>query len=70
MCVSGIEARYVVKLLERNLDIGLAEEDIEDALSNAFAEPGPAVHRALLRHGDLGIVAQLARWHALDGNGS
>jgi len=35
-------------------------------LANAFAEPVAAIRRAVLRHGDLGIVAQLARWHALD----
>lgn len=64
--VSGIEAGYVVKLLQGELDIGLEDEIIEAALSSAFAEPQPAVHRALLRHRDLGIVAQLARWHALD----
>src|SRR5262249_44406826 len=60
------EAGYAVRLLLRELRIGLREAQVEEALAAAFERPLHSVRRAYVLRGDLGEVAQLARAGALD----
>jgi DNA ligase 1 len=59
--LGGLEARFVVKLLGRELRIGLKEAQVEEALARAFGRPLDAIRRANLLRGDIGEVARLAR---------
>lgn len=59
--LSALEAQYVVRLLGGELQIGVDEALIEEALAAAFSQPLDAVRRATALRGDIGEVATLAR---------
>jgi DNA ligase-1 len=59
--LGGLEARFIVKLLGRELRIGLKEAQVEEALAKTFGRPLTAIRRANLLRGDIGDVAQMAR---------
>jgi DNA ligase-1 len=59
--LSALEAQYVVRLLGGELQIGVDEALIEEALATAFSQPLDAVRRAAALRGDIGEVAALAR---------
>ena len=59
--LSALEAQYVVQLLGGELQIGVDEALIEEALAAAFFQPLDAVRRAAALGGDIGEVATLAR---------
>ena len=59
--LSALEAQYAVQLLCRDLQIGVDEALIEEALAAAFSQPLDAVRRAVALRGDIGEVATLAR---------
>ncbi|HEV8434531.1 MAG TPA: hypothetical protein VGR95_14035, partial [Thermoanaerobaculia bacterium] len=60
-------ARYVVKILTRELRIGLVEGLVESSIAKAFGRPLDAVRRANMFTGDIGAAALLAKSDALDG---
>jgi DNA ligase-1 len=59
-------ARYVVKILTRELRIGLVEGLVESSIAKAFGRSLDAVRRANMFTGDIGAAALLARSDALD----
>jgi DNA ligase-1 len=59
-------ARYIVKMLQSELRIGLQEGLVESAIAKAFGRPVDAVRRANMFTGDIGATALLARSGALD----
>ena len=59
------EARYVAKILQRDLRIGLREGLLEDAVAEAFGVPAADVRRGAMLLGDIGAAAVLARSGAL-----
>lgn len=59
-------ARYVVKILQNELRIGLQEGLVESAIARAFDRELGAVRRANMLTGDIGAVALLARSGTLD----
>lgn len=59
-------ARYVVKILTRELRIGLVEGLVESSIAKAFGRPLDAVRRANMFTGDIGAAALLAKSDALD----
>jgi DNA ligase-1 len=59
-------ARYVVKILTRELRIGLVEGLVEASIAKAFGRPLDTVRRANMFTGDIGAAALLARSDALD----
>lgn len=59
-------ARYVVKVLTRELRIGLVEGLVESSIAKAFGRPLDAVRRANMFTGDIGATALLAKSDALD----
>ena len=63
--LSGIEARYVVRITDGGLDIGVDQPLVEEALAHAFNEPIDLVRDAVARDHDIGAVAERARLHAL-----
>jgi DNA ligase-1 len=58
-------ARYIVKILTRELRIGLVEGLVESSIAKAFGRPLEAVRRANMFTGDIGAAALLARSDAL-----
>jgi DNA ligase-1 len=58
-------ARYVVKILTRELRIGLVEGLVEASIARAFERPLDAVRRANMFTGDIGATALLAKSDAL-----
>ncbi|HMG75932.1 MAG TPA: ATP-dependent DNA ligase [Pyrinomonadaceae bacterium] len=56
-----LEAKYLVKLLSRDLRIGLREGLVEDAIARAFKQPLAAVSLANMLRGDIGEAAVRAR---------
>jgi DNA ligase-1 len=58
--------RFVVKILLRELRIGLQEGLVEAAIAKAFGRKLDAVRRANMFTGDIGTAALLARSDALD----
>ncbi|HYC59799.1 MAG TPA: ATP-dependent DNA ligase [Thermoanaerobaculia bacterium] len=63
--VSAQGARYVVKILTRELRIGLVEGLVEAAIAKAFGRKLDAVRQANMFTGDIGATALLARSDAL-----
>ena len=59
-------ARYIVKILTRELRIGLVEGLVESSVAKAFGRPLDAVRRANMFTGDIGAAALLAKSDALD----
>jgi DNA ligase-1 len=59
-------ARYVVKILTRELRVGLVEGLVESSIAKAFGRPLADVRRANMLTGDIGATALLARSDALD----
>jgi DNA ligase-1 len=64
--LSALEARYLVKLLCGEMDLGVTDGLIEEALAGAFSLPLDAVRRTTAARGDIGETATLARGRALD----
>ncbi len=67
--VSGQEARYIVKILQSELRIGLQEGLVESSIGRAFDQPLAAVRQANMFTGDIGAAALLARAGTLDSAG-
>lgn len=59
--VSGQEARFIVKILQNELRIGLQEGLVEAAVAKAFGRKLVEVRRANMFTGDIGTAALLAR---------
>jgi len=59
-------ARFVVKILQSELRIGLVEGLVESAIAKAFGRPLDAVRRANMFTGDIGAAALLARSDSLE----
>jgi DNA ligase-1 len=59
-------ARYVVKILTRELRIGLVEGLVESSIGKAFGRKLDAVRRANMFTGDIGATALLAKSDALE----
>jgi DNA ligase-1 len=59
-------ARYVVKILTRELRIGLVEGLVESSIAKAFGRKLDAVRQANMFTGDIGATALLARSDALE----
>ena len=64
--LSAFEARYLVKLLCEQMDLGVTDALIEEALAGAFSLPLDAVRRTNAVRGDIGETATLARRRVLD----
>lgn len=59
-------ARYIVKILQSELRIGLVEGLVESSIAKAFGRGVAAVRRANMFTGDIGTTALLARADALE----
>jgi DNA ligase-1 len=59
-------ARYVVKILQSELRIGLVEGLVESSIAKAFGRTLAAVRRANMLTGDIGATALLAKSDALE----
>src|SRR5215213_9085835 len=59
-------ARYVVKILTRELRIGLVEGLVESSIAKAFGRKLASVRQANMFTGDIGATALLARSDALE----
>ncbi|MDX1418434.1 MAG: ATP-dependent DNA ligase [Rubricoccaceae bacterium] len=59
--LSGVETKYVIKLLSGDLRIGVKQGGVENAIARGFGHPIGAVQRATMLTGDLGETARLAR---------
>jgi ATP-dependent DNA ligase len=64
--VNAQGARYVVKILTRELRIGLVEGLVEAAVAKAFGRKLAAVRQSNMFTGDIGATALLARSDALE----
>jgi len=58
---TALEAKYLVKILARDLRIGLREGLVEDAIARAFDQPLQRVSAANMLLGDIGETAVRAR---------
>src|SRR5688572_29982039 len=63
--VNAQGARYIVKILTRELRIGLVEGLVESAIAKAFGRTLDAVRQANMFTGDIGATALLAKSDAL-----
>ncbi|HEY1765663.1 MAG TPA: ATP-dependent DNA ligase [Opitutaceae bacterium] len=64
--LSGLEAKYLIKVISGDLRIGLKEGLVEDAVAFASSAPASAVREANMLSGDLGAVMRAARAGTLD----
>jgi DNA ligase-1 len=64
--VNAQGARYVVKILNREMRIGLVEGLVESAIAKAFGRKLAAVRQSNMFTGDIGATALLARGDALE----
>ncbi|MFL6245471.1 MAG: ATP-dependent DNA ligase [Thermoanaerobaculia bacterium] len=64
--VNAQGARFVVKILTRELRIGLVEGLVESAIAKAFGRKLAAVRQSNMFTGDIGATALLARGDALE----
>ena len=64
--VNAQGARYIVKILTRELRIGLVEGLVESAIAKAFGRKLAAVRQSNMFTGDIGATALLARSDALE----
>lgn len=60
-CLSGVEAKFFVKIVTGDLRIGLKEGLVEEAIAAATAQSVDTVRDANLICGDLGLVLRAAR---------
>ena len=67
--VNAQGARYIVKILTRELRIGLVEGLVESSIAKAFGRKLAAVRQANMFTGDIGATALLAKSDALDSAG-
>jgi ATP-dependent DNA ligase len=63
---TALEAKYLVKILARDLRIGLREGLVEDSIARAFDQPLQRVSEANMLLGDIGETAVRARAGALE----
>jgi DNA ligase-1 len=63
---TGLEAKYVVKIMTGDLRIGLKESLVEEAIARAYGGTLPEVQRANMLVGDIGEALRLASRGALD----
>jgi DNA ligase-1 len=63
---TGVEAKYVIKIISGDLRIGLRESLVEEAIAKAFDENVKAVQRANMLLGDIRDALRLAADHKLD----
>jgi DNA ligase-1 len=59
--LSALEAKYIIKLLQNDLRIGLKEGAVEDAIARTAGESVDAIQYANMLTGDIGEAALLAR---------
>ncbi|MGZ7032193.1 MAG: ATP-dependent DNA ligase, partial [Thermoanaerobaculia bacterium] len=59
-------ARFIVKILQSEVRIGLQEGLVESAIARAFGRKGAAVRQANMFTGDIGATALLAKSDALE----
>lgn len=64
--LSGLEAKYLIKVMSGDLRIGLREGLVEDAVAFATTMPPAAIREANMLSGDLGAVVRAARAGNLD----
>jgi DNA ligase 1 len=64
--VNAQGARYVVKILTREMRIGMVEGLVESAIAKAFGRKLAAVRQSNMFTGDIGATALLARGDALE----
>ncbi len=59
--LSGLEARYIVRIVQGRLRLGVGDATIMDALAEAFGgkEARPVIERAYTLRADLGLVGRL-----------
>lgn len=60
-CKNSLEAKYLSRLLLREMRIGVGEGTVRDAISSEFEIPVNEVERALMVTNDTGKVAKIAR---------
>src|SRR2546423_5383087 len=58
--LSGLEAKYFIKIATGELRIGLRESLVEEAIAQAFDQPLPLVQRANMLTGDISETLRLA----------
>src|SRR2546423_1622111 len=58
--LSGLEAKYFIKIATGELRIGLRESLVEEAIAQAFDRPLPSVQRANMLIGDISETLRLA----------
>jgi DNA ligase-1 len=63
---TGLEAKYIVKIISGDLRIGLRESLVEEAIARAFECDLEAVKRANMLLGDIGETLRLAASNALE----
>lgn len=63
---TALEAKYLVKILARDLRIGLREGLVEDSIARAFGQPLAKVAEANMLLGDIGETAIRARRNDLE----
>ncbi len=64
---SPLEAKYIVRIIEGEMRIGLKEDLVEEAIAKAFGYKSAEVSLANMLCGDIGEVALLARCKRLEG---
>jgi DNA ligase-1 len=61
-----LEAKYIIKIIGRDLRIGLRESLVEEAIAKAFDEKPADVQRANMMLGDISETMRLTAAHSLD----
>jgi len=61
-----VEAKYLVKILTREMRIGLVDGLVVEAIAAAYGEAPEQVRSAYLLLGDVGLLARMASSHELD----
>jgi DNA ligase 1 len=62
-----VEAKYVVKILTKEMRIGLVDGLVEEAIAQAYDLDGKAVREAHLLLGDIGLLARQAQSGGISG---
>ncbi len=58
---NGTEAKYLVKILTKEMRIGLVDGLVEEAIAKAYGMDKAAVRETALLLGDIGLLARRAR---------